>query len=123
MGDLYLPGSLRNPLIEGKNREKQMNRRNFLRWLGGTAAGAAAAHVLDVDRLLWVPGERTIFLPTPEEMSFVIPEWVAMDMLRVLKNQLVVADVFNRAYDLEGVGVVNVPIRGRWTKGVDNGKG
>ncbi len=40
-----------------------MNRRAFLGWLGGTAAGVAAASALDVERLLWVPGEKTIFLP------------------------------------------------------------
>lgn len=42
-----------------------MNRRSFLKWLGGTAAGVAAAHTLDLDKLLWVPGEKTIFIPPP----------------------------------------------------------
>ncbi len=40
-----------------------MDRRGFLRWLGGTAAGAVAAHTLDVDKLLWVPGAKKIFIP------------------------------------------------------------
>lgn len=41
-----------------------MNRRRFLAWLGGTAAGVAAASTLDLDKLLWVPGEKTIFIPS-----------------------------------------------------------
>ena len=36
-----------------------MNRRAFLRLLALGVAG----HSLDVDRLLWIPGEKTIFLP------------------------------------------------------------
>lgn len=42
-----------------------MNRRKFLAWLTGSAAGVAAASTLDVDKLLWQPGARTIFLPPP----------------------------------------------------------
>ncbi len=44
-----------------------LDRRTFLRRLGfGTVAAAAAATgALDVERLLWVPGEKTIFLPPP----------------------------------------------------------
>jgi hypothetical protein len=41
-----------------------MNRRAFLARLGfGTVAAAAAASTFDLERLLWVPGEKTIFLP------------------------------------------------------------
>lgn len=42
-----------------------MDRRAFLRRLGfGTVAAAAAATgVLDLERLLWVPGEKQIFIP------------------------------------------------------------
>lgn len=42
-----------------------MNRRDFLSRFLQTAAGAAIAHTLDVDKLLWVAGERTIFIPQP----------------------------------------------------------
>ncbi len=52
-----------------------MDRRAFLRQLGfGTVSAAAAALTWDVERLLWVPGEKaTIFLPrqmlyTPDEI-------------------------------------------------------
>jgi hypothetical protein len=40
----------------------RMNRRSFLSLLGSGALGAAA-HTLDLDKLLWVPGQKTIFLP------------------------------------------------------------
>lgn len=42
-----------------------MNRRKFLAWLGGTAAGitAATSGLIDVEKLLWTPGEKTIFIP------------------------------------------------------------
>lgn len=37
-----------------------MNRRHFLNVLGAGTAGM----VLDPERLLWVPGQRTFFLPS-----------------------------------------------------------
>jgi hypothetical protein len=39
-----------------------MNRRTFL----GVSAAAAAAMVLDPERLLWVPGAKTFFLPSQQ---------------------------------------------------------
>ena len=38
-----------------------MNRRRFLEML----TGAAATMVLDPEKLLWVPGKKTIFIPKP----------------------------------------------------------
>lgn len=38
----------------------QMNRRD---WMKLFAAGVAGAMVMDPEKLLWVPGEKTIFLP------------------------------------------------------------
>jgi hypothetical protein len=40
-----------------------MDRRAFLTLLSSGALGAAA-HTLDLDKLLWRPGAKTIFLPT-----------------------------------------------------------
>ncbi len=67
-----------------------LNRRDFLRRLGfGTVAAAAAASgVLDIERLLWVPGEKTIFVPPP-----VAP----------LSQTFTMGDVFT----IDGVYVVN----------------
>lgn len=39
-----------------------LDRRRFLRALAALAA-TGAAHTLDLDRLLWVPGAKTIVLP------------------------------------------------------------
>lgn len=41
-----------------------MNRRNFLARLLAGATGAALAATVDLDKLLWVPGAKTIFLPS-----------------------------------------------------------
>lgn len=50
-----------------------MDRRGFLKLLASGAVGAA----VDVDKLLWIPGAKTIFLPpapaiaTPDDAAFV----------------------------------------------------
>ncbi len=54
-----------------------MDRRNFLRTLIGGLAGTAAASTLDLDKLLWVPGAKTFFLPSaplihPDYHSFTV---------------------------------------------------
>lgn len=45
-----------------------MDRRQFLRRLSSGLLATAAAHTLDLDKLLWVPGEKTYFLPSPRQM-------------------------------------------------------
>lgn len=77
-----------------------MNRRRFLEMLVGGAFGAAATATLDVDRLLWMPGVRTFFLPTEPEL-FVTPEWVVREALRVLQQHLTFANSISRSYDTE----------------------
>lgn len=42
-----------------------MNRRAFLGLLASAAAGAA----LDPERLLWVPGRKTIFIPSARQVA------------------------------------------------------
>lgn len=54
-----------------------MNRRDFLKLI----ALGIASHELDIDKLLWVPGEKKIFLP-PEGVS--ISDIVAVEMERML---------------------------------------
>lgn len=41
------------------------NRRQFIQLITSAAAGAYA---LDPERLLWVPGEKTIFIPPPRQL-------------------------------------------------------
>ncbi len=48
-----------------------MNRRGFL----STLSGAAAALAFDPERLLWVPGAKTIFVPAPKRIIKPIGVW------------------------------------------------
>ena len=48
-----------------------IDRRAFLRRLGfGTVSAAAAVCTFDVDKLLWVPGQKTISLPPVSSLAF-----------------------------------------------------
>ncbi len=76
-----------------------MDRRRFLAWLGGTAAGVALAPTLDLERLLWVPGAKTILLPTVEPVTWLTPGWVTREALEALTQSLRVTYLFNREYD------------------------
>ena len=42
-----------------------MNRRDFLKATVAAATSAGVASLLDWDAILWVPGEKSIFLPPP----------------------------------------------------------
>ena len=42
-----------------------INRRQFIQLI---SSGAAAAYTMDLDKLLWVPGEKTIFIPPPRQL-------------------------------------------------------
>jgi len=64
-----------------------MNRRRFLQML---SAGACGAMTLDVDKLLWVPGARTFFLP-----SVVPTHWVMSERVFFLSPEGVYAYVGN----------------------------
>ncbi len=47
-----------------------IDRRAFLQRLGvGTVSAAAAICAFDVEKLLWVRGEKTILIPTPTEAA------------------------------------------------------
>jgi len=62
-----------------------LDRRTFLRRLGfGTVAAAAAATgAIDVERLLWNPGERTIFLPSPPTIEPLYGSLVTGDIFTI----------------------------------------
>ena len=64
---------------------KELNRRSFLALLGSGVIGAG----IDVDRLLWVPGAKTIFLPPARTApTLVTVEWMAKEALRLLSREL-----------------------------------
>lgn len=60
-----------------------MRRRSFFKWLATAAATVVGSQDLDLDRLLWVPGEKTFFLP-PEK-----PIVHGADAVRVYEQQVV----------------------------------
>lgn len=78
-----------------------IDRRTFLRRLGfGTVAAAAAVSTFDLERLLWIPGEKTILLPEAfEAVDFETVDWMTREALRILTNKLTIASSFNRQYD------------------------
>lgn len=84
-----------------------ITRRGFL----GALAAAATGLVLDPERLLWLPGQKTIFLPPIETFQptgnvFVTPDWITKETLRLFKNQLQVMSLVNRAYDRSSGGAI-----------------
>ncbi len=66
-----------------------MNRRTFLRILATGVAGLE----LDVDRLLWVPGAKTIFLPTEHHYSLDYSSIIEIELERILPK---IATLFER---------------------------
>lgn len=49
-------------------------RRGFLATLAGAIASAAALGIDDPEKLLWVPGQKTIFIPEPPPTIVLPPE-------------------------------------------------
>jgi hypothetical protein len=94
-----------------------MNRRKFIQWLTGTAAGVAAAHTLDVDKLLWVPGEKSYGLPPILAPGTV--DWNdEQQYLLHLEHQRAMVQV--SAEDVICYDADWTPLRGRsFSKGVD----
>lgn len=94
-----------------------MNRRDFLRRLVvgtvGATASIAAGLELDPERLLWVPGQKTFFLPPAPSIAdrvetafrqrgphvLLTPDWLAREALKVLEDQIAFAKTINRRYD------------------------
>lgn len=80
-----------------------MDRRNFLARLLAGATGVAIASTVDVDRLLWVPGEKTIFIPetvlVPCDWSM---GWLTREALKILERNLQFFGHVNREYSERG---------------------
>jgi hypothetical protein len=66
-----------------------VNRRAFLRILALGVVG----HELDIDRLLWVPGSKTIFLPTKVHRGLTESQIIALEMARIAPK---IASLFER---------------------------
>lgn len=60
-----------------------MNRRSFLAGLAGLIGTAT----LDPEKLLWIPGQKTIFLP-PVGNQFLTTDMITADALRILRDNL-----------------------------------
>lgn len=95
-----------------------MNRRSFLRLAGIGAAGMA----LDPERLLWVPGQKTFFLPTVKpyvtipgtwgyttEMGSLLKQYYDKALLTRLLPNIVFA-TFNERKEVQ-LGETVVPVR------------
>jgi hypothetical protein len=66
-----------------------VNRRNFL----STLVAAAAGMTLDPERLLWVPGQKTIFIPSPKQtlmydelLSSTLIDWHALMIKNIMRT-------------------------------------
>lgn len=76
------------------------SRRSFFR---SVLAAVAAGAVLDVDKLLWLPGQKTIFLPPapiviPHGNAFLAGQIVAREALATFENALTFQNAINRKY-------------------------
>jgi len=68
-----------------------LSRRTFLRLALSGVAGTLASQELDWDRLLWVPGRKTIFIPNNPTIS--VSQIVAIELERVLPR---IREIFER---------------------------
>lgn len=86
-----------------------MNRRKFLAWLGGTAAGVALAGSSDIEAMLWEPGKKTVFdlgeVPVPDYLTLlcgnplITPDWITKETLKIFENNLNFAKHINQHYE------------------------
>jgi hypothetical protein len=95
-----------------------IDRRRFLQFLGGTAAGVAIAPLIDVEKLLWTP-TKSIYLLGDDGYVWLTPDWVTREALKILENNLTLTKTFDRYYDRQFVGhqighTVNVRTPPKW---------
>lgn len=65
-----------------------VNRRDFLKLISLGVIG----HELDIDRLLWVAGEKTIFIPSTKRIT--LEQIVALELDRIAPK---IATLFERS--------------------------
>lgn len=97
-----------------------MRRRAFLQWLAAGAAALGATGEIDYERALWVPGQKTIFLPaetifqpTPQMVDRIL----AAHGIGVPRYHLTVAGRGTMFFDdrwrpISGVGTDHKPLVG-----------
>lgn len=97
--------------IKAAESLERLGRRGFLKLFGkATAIGLVAAampSVLDPEKLLWSPEDKTIFLPPAMDYtvdlstgnSFLSADTIAREVLMILENNLMFANSINRAYN------------------------
>lgn len=76
-----------------------MNRRGFLGLLGATIAGIAVEQAIPFGRVWSFPKE--IIVPTvyPEIEPFLSTQWISMETLRLLKNNLRMPEYFSTNWE------------------------
>lgn len=97
-----------------------LSRRQFLR---GALVATAVAATVDVEQLLWMPGEKTILLPELVDGGWddnflpPTPDWVTRETLRLFEKNLALTSKFSCRFDKAfRVGdTVNVRIPQRFT--------
>jgi hypothetical protein len=79
-----------------------MGRRAFLRVLAAGAAAAGVASAVDLERLVWTPGEVVSVGGLIEESSniFLTPQWVTQDVARFWVNNVRLIGSFDRTFDV-----------------------
>lgn len=76
-----------------------ISRRQFWKLAASGVVGAVVTANVDLEKLLWVPGEKTYFLPSASGANTLItPEWMAKEVLKVLKRNLRFVNGFNSSY-------------------------
>lgn len=94
-----------------------MNRRGFLSFLGAALAGAAVDQVIPLGRVWSFPKEIVIAPPAIAEflvpsagagLPFFTTEWVTIEMLRILKQNVTMAKLFEPA--LPKPGLLPLPV-------------
>ena|SRR5215471_6568737 len=67
----------------------RLSRRHLLRLIASGVVG----HTLDIDRLLWVPGKKTIFIPPARYKWITESQIVAIELERILPR---IREMFQR---------------------------
>jgi hypothetical protein len=67
-----------------------LSRRSFFARI---SAGVAAASVLDPERLLWIPGARTISIPAPPRIAYNLAEWTRWKHVTLQDERMLAAAI------------------------------